>query len=210
MLAIEDITKFLIDHVEGFYADGYVPSWYIGTDHQRSKNYKGVEPPELFEAMYSSGVTIGAGCDMGQTNATYLRDYKTPQRIISQVEYYLGKKKHDALVALHEIPLRMSREDAMTLTHCVHGGYMERFVIPGYDKDSGKSFVDLPTEAQVCIASICYQKGVGGVRRTAKNTWAAFCRCDWKDAYNRLTNHSLWNDFQDRRRTEGQLLRPLF
>lgn len=202
-------TLFL-GEVEGFFERGYIPCWIAGTGKKKSKNYFGIGSPDGVVPMYSSGVTVGIGCDLGQTTEAYLDEYGVNRKLV--VEYlrpYIGLKKTAAAEMLHRKELTLSYADAMALSEAVHAGYIERFVIPGYNRDAKISFALLPKPAQICIVSMCYQKGVGGVRRDFKNTWAALCRCDWKDAYNRLTNASLWSAFQGRRKQEGELLKPL-
>lgn len=205
--------------VEGFMLRGYIPSWYAGTDRKKSLNYFGEQAPSKIEPMYSSGVTAGSGCDFGQTTMDYLYEYGLDENAVAFGVYrdlaslfspYIGKKKMAAVEALHKLPLTLTENEARALTDTVETGYITKFVIPGYNRDAVKTkFENLPSAAQACIASMCYQKGVGGVRRDFTNTWKALCRCDWQDAYNRLVNKSLWSDFKSRRSQEGELLKEV-
>lgn len=184
---------------------GYIPCHRLAGG---TANYKGHGSPTDYRAMGASGVTIATGCDLGQTNAETLYSYGLADSIVNCLVPYIGKKRDDALNVLHRIPLTISADTAEAIDLAVHGGYIRRYVIPAFERDCAKMrFADIPKQAQAAIASICFQKGVGGTKRDAPNTWTAFVRCDWNDAASRLCNRALWNEYQNRRVKEGEMLK---
>lgn len=188
---------------------GYIPCDLVAGG---TANYEGKGDPKLYKAMGDSGVTIATGCDLGQTTLDTLLKYGLDSGIAHSLVPYIGKnvRQDAALRKLHEMPLTISLDVAHAIDRAVHTGYLHSYVIPAYDKHFPKDkFADLPKQAQAAILSICFQKGVGGTKRDAPNTWAAFCRGDWADASKRLCNASFWEGYQGRRRQEGILLKEV-
>lgn len=60
----------------------------------------------------NSGITIGAGVDLGQQSETDLRAAGEPEPIIEKVRPYLGRKKEEAKRFLAEHPLTLCEEEA--------------------------------------------------------------------------------------------------
>lgn len=172
-------------------------------------NYYGGPNPERYVPMGISGVTIGTGVDLGQTNKDTLGDMGVDPGIVNQFRPYLGQRKAAAVAVLHRLPLTLSQAvadelDAAMLNHHITkiADYYDRAVgLPG-------RFVTLPWQAQAVIVSIQYQRGVNSPRKYP-NTWGAFVNQDWKDAAARLKNGRLWSGYQNRRRLEGELLEEL-
>lgn len=46
------------------------------------------------------------------------------------------------------LPLSVSSDAAAEIDHCVHQGYLNRYVRPAYEKAAGVSFDELPKQAQ--------------------------------------------------------------
>ena len=172
-------------------------------------NYYGGPNPERYVPMGISGVTIGTGVDLGQTDAATLADIGVEQGIINQLRPYLGQRQAAAVAVLHRLPLTISQDvadelDAAMLNHHITkiADYYDRAVgLPG-------RFATLPWQAQAVIVSIQYQRGVKSPRKYP-NTWSALVRQDWADAAARLGNGRLWSGYQRRRRLEGRLLEEL-
>ena len=172
-------------------------------------NYYGGPNPERYVPMGISGVTIGTGVDLGQTDAATLGGMGVNPGIVNQLRPYLGQRKAAAVAVLHRLPLTLRQDtaddlDAAMLNHHVTkiADYYDRAVgVPG-------RFATLPWQAQAVIVSIQYQRGVNSPRKYP-NTWKAFVNQDWADAAARLKNVSLWSGYQRRRRLEGQLLEQL-
>lgn len=171
-------------------------------------NYLGGPNPERYVPMGVSGVTIGTGVDLGQTDADTLRGMGVPDAVIRQLVPYLGKRKADAVRALHERPLVISAEDADVLDAAMLKHHVGK-ISARYDRDAGEgAFEKLPWQAQAVIVSIQYQRGVHSPSKY-KNTWRAFVRQDWKDAAYRLKTRRFWSGYQDRRYEEGRILEDL-
>lgn len=188
---------------------GYIPCYIRGTNRTKSKNFKGLpdQRPEDYEAMGVSGVTIATGVDLGQTDKVTLREYGVRQELIDVLMPYIGLKKDAAIHKLSQMPLRINPGDAEHLDHCVHNGYLRRYVRPAYDKASSVPFDDLPKQAQAVVFSCCYQKGCGGVRREWPRLWSYLTSQDWRAASRELKTG--FKQYKLRRSVEGRLLEEL-
>lgn len=197
------ISAFLSHpNVEGIrQTTGYIP---CNLKTGGTANYKGGPNPDRYQAMGASGVTIATGCDLGQTDAATLASYGLEDAICGIYAPYFGKKKDAAIQTLRKWPLVVTPDAARKTDEAVHGGYLRRYTIPAYEKDSGLSFASLPKGAQAAIASICFQKGVGGTRRGAPKTWKSLCEGNWKAACEELLYH--FASYQLRRAWEGRQL----
>lgn len=203
MLDMVYITDFL-KRVEGFFARLYIPCFLRSGG---SANYFGGPNPGNYIAMGASGCTVGIGCDLGQTDAKTLRGYGCAEDVIKIFTPYYGKKQTAAINILHEKPLTVPQSVAEALTIAVHEGYLARNVRPAYENDSGVKFDSLPEQAQAVVMSVCYQKGVGGVRRDWPRTWKYLTTRDWASAAHELKNG--FTQYKSRRRIEGELLEEI-
>lgn len=202
MADIAKISNFLTQ-VEGpRQTVGYIPC-YLKTGG--SANYKGGSNPERYTAMGASGVTIGTGCDLGQTSIAELQGYGlTDASLLAILSPYIGLKKTAAIQKLHQSPLVISMTNAEKLDHAVHGGYLSRYVRPAYEKKSRAKFDDLPWQAQAVVMSVCFQKGCGGVAKDWPILWGHLCACNWSAAANELRTG--FTNYLGRRRQEAELL----
>lgn len=197
------ITEFL-KKVEGFFTRLYIPCFLRSGG---TANYFGGPNPGNYVAMGASGCTVGVGCDLGQTNAKTLLSYGCADDVVQIFTPYYGKKKADAVNILHQKPLAVSENIAEALTLAVHEGYLSQNVRPAYNKVSSVLFDDLPKQAQAVVMSVCYQKGVGGVRRDWSKTWKYLTTQDWRRAAHELKNG--FTQYKTRRNIEGRLLEEL-
>lgn len=171
-------------------------------------NYTGGPNPERYLPMGVSGVTIGTGVDLGQTDARTLRGMGIPDAVISLLTPYLGKRNAAAVTALHERPLSVGKAEANLLDAAMLNHHVNK-ISARYDRNAGEgAFAALPWQAQAVIVSIQYQRGVNSPSKYP-NTWAALVRQDWADAAARLQNGSLWSGYQSRRAAEGRILEEL-
>lgn len=171
-------------------------------------NYRGGPNPDRYVPMGISGVTIATGIDLGQQSGKSLGRAGLSANAFVTLLPYLGKRKKDAVMALHGQPLAISKEDADALDHGMAGYYLD-LTLARYDRDAGAgSFASLPWQAQAAIHSILFQRGVGSPKNFP-NVWQSFVARNWRDASARLCNASLWEDYQNRRRQEGLLLKEL-
>lgn len=205
MADIKYISEFLT-RVEGpRQTRGYIPC-FVRTGG--TANYKGDADPGIYTVMGASGVTIATGCDLGQTTLDTLREYGIhKQALLQTLVPYIGLKKSAAINALYKKPLMISMEDAEIIDHAVHGGYLDKYVRPAYDRDSSVKFDDLPKQAQAVVMSLCFQKGCGGVRRDWPKTWKYLTTQNWAAASHELQYG--FTQYKNRRRIEGQLLEEL-
>lgn len=124
-------------------------------DHGGTANYYGGQNPERYVPMGISGVTIGTGVDLGQTDAATLGGMGVNSGTVNQLRPYLGQRKAAAVAVLHRLPLTLRQDvaddlDAAMLNHHVAKifGYYDRAVgVPGM-------FSRLPWQAQAVIVSI--------------------------------------------------------
>lgn len=200
MADIEYISDFLnTPGVEGKrQTRGYIPAYpgnFTGAQGQNPTRYK---------AIGASGVTIATGCDLGQTDVPTLYAYGLSDAIVNSLIPYIGLKTSRAIVKLAQLPLSISPDAAAEIDHCVHRGYLDRYVRPAYEKTSGVNFDDLPKQAQAVIFSCCFQKGCGGVRRDWPKLWGYLTRRDWNGGANELKYG--FTQYVGRRRIEGELL----
>lgn len=171
-------------------------------------NYKGGPNPERYVAMGASGVTIGTGVDLGQTNKDTLRGMGVSNAVVYKLMPYLEQSRAAAVDALHRLPLTLSQAAADELDEAMLNHHISK-ISAYYDAatDPG-TFASLPWQAQAAIVSIQYQRGVKSPRKYP-NTWKAFVNQDWKDAAYRLGTGRFWTGYQGRRRLESELLKEL-
>lgn len=203
MANIAYISEFL-KRVEGSFTRLYIPCF---KKTGGSANYFGGANPENYTAMGASGCTIGVGCDLGQTNGAELLEYGLDPAIADIFDPYYGKKRDVAIRALHKSPLTVSQTVADAMSYAVHTGYLNKYARPAYDKDAKIKFDNLPLQAQAVVMSVCYQKGVGGVRRDWPRTWRYLTSGDWMRAASELKFG--FSSYVGRRRIEGELLEEL-
>ena len=200
---------FDVLHTPGFEGPqqlrGYIPCNLVGGG---TANYYGGPNPERYDPMGISGVTIGTGVDLGQTDAATLQKLGVSESLTTLFRPYLGKRQTAAVCALRAAPLTIGAEDADRLDAAMLGHHIEK-ISRRYDRDAGSgAFAELPWQAQAVIVSIQYQRGVNSPYKYP-NTWAALVRRDWADAARRLKTGSYWSGYQQRRALEGALLEEL-
>ena len=202
-----DKIKEVLEKFEGKpQTTGYIPCYIINS--KKTINYKGIGDPSKYDPMGISGVTIGIGVDLGQTDEITLKKINVPDDIIIYLKYYLGKKDKEAVYTLHEKPLQLDKKDVDILDNCMHL-YHINMISKRYDKDAGENkFINLPWQAQAVIVSILYQRGINSPKKFP-NTWNALINQDWKKASQLFQNPSLWNNYQNRRKEEGKILEQL-
>lgn len=203
MLDMPYIEAFL-SKVEGpRQTRGYIPC-FLGSG---TANYRGEGDPSRYRAMGASGVTIATGCDLGQTTRKTLLSWGLPDAVASLYSFYFGKRKDQAIAALHSRPLTITAEAAAATDLAVHTGYLNRLVRPAFERASSLKFNDLPSQAQAVVMSVCFQKGCGGVARDWPILWGALTSGNWQLASRELMTG--FRDYRTRRLEEGKLLAGL-
>lgn len=181
---------------------GYIPCDLVGGG---TANYKGGPNPERYVPMGVSGVTIGTGVDLGQTDAATLARIGVSAATVNSLRPYLGQSGPAAVAVLHRLPLYVSQAVAEELDSAMIDHHISK-IASYYDAAAGVgTFARLPWQAQAAIVSIQYQRGVKSPRKYP-NTWADFVGRNWPGAARRLMNGSLWDRYQSRRAAEGRLL----
>lgn len=184
---------------------GYIP---CNLNTGGTANYYGGPNPERYEPMGISGVTIGTGVDLGQTDAATLQKLGVPESLTTLFQPYLGKQDVAAVYSLHAAPLSIGKPEADILDKAMLHHHVNK-IAARYDRDAGAgAFESIPWQAQAVIVSIQYQRGVNSPSRYP-NTWAALVRRDWADAAARFKNGSLWSGYQSRREAEGKILEEI-
>lgn len=187
---------------------GYIPCRRLSGG---TENYTGREPVTDYEAMGSSGVTVGVGVDLGQQSALQLRRWGVSDGTIEAILIYIGLQCGAALRALRNRPLTLTPEQARELTDAEHRGYMDDVVAPWWDRGRHTlAYASLPWQVQAVVFSLVYQCGVRGAERRAPVTLTALRRGDWAKASAALLDRDGWGgEYLGRRAAEGRLLREI-
>ena len=157
--------KFLNCH-EGFTLCGYVPI-----------------DPKSGEVLGHSGVTIGAGVDLGSKSRASFPSVSS--ELVDKVVPYFGLIKSDAACAAIERPLTLTEAEANTLTEAIRNVTVKD-ISRRYDNDKDKKaleFKSLPRGTRTAIVSVWYQ--FGNPRRFA-TFWSFVKKNDWKNAIKEL------------------------
>ncbi len=171
-----------IEDREGNTTDGYVPTDKSG------------------DALGHSGVTIGAGVDLGSRSEQSLRDIGVKESTITTLLPYLGKKKADAIKSLDSSPLSLSDDDTTQLNKSVKKQELEN-VRRQFNRDSDTDLADLTPEQQTAITSLLFQYGSSSRVPTA---WGHATKGRWGDYKKELENFG--DKYPTRRKKEAGLL----
>ena len=153
---------------EGFTLCGYVP---IKTDSG--------------EVLGQSGVTIGAGVDLGSKSRSSFSSLS--RTLVQKVEPYFGLKKNLAACAAIERPLNLTLEEANNLTEVVTNNTVIQ-VSNKYDKEKSTkalAFASLPRGIRTAIVSVWYQFGNPLIY---PKFWGFVTKNDWDNAVKELRN----------------------
>ena len=159
--------KFLTCH-EGSTSCGYVPI-----------------DPKSGEVLGESGVTIGAGVDLGSKSRASLASLSST--LVDKLEPYFGLKRNLAACAAIERPLQLTEAEAMLVTDAIKN-ITDYQVLKRYnmDKDpSALNFTSLPRGIRTAIVSVWYQFGSPPAYPTF---WGFVKNNDWDNAVKELRN----------------------
>lgn len=154
-----------------------------------------------------SGVTVGTGVDLGARSKADLDALGISEALSKKIEPYLGKKDSDAVKAIKQSPLKLTRDEAAELDTAVKAD------IFGTVEDkltaSGVDFKTLPEEAQTVIKSISYNFGKNFDEKLP-SLWNAITSEDWPKLQELLVN-TKWKqpELVARRKREADLLGAL-
>ncbi len=159
--------KFLYCH-EGFTLCGYVPI-----------------DPRSGEVLGHSGVTIGAGVDLGSKSRASFPSVSST--LVDKLEPYLKRKRNLAACAVIERPLRLTQAEANTSTEAVTNDIVKE-VSKKYDSDKDNNtlpFASLPRGIRTAIVSVWYQFGYP---KAYPSFWNSVRKNDWDNAIKELRN----------------------
>ena len=163
-------TLFVICH-EGFSTCGYVPL-----------------NSETGEVAGMSGVTIGAGVDLGSKDRNYFTSIGvTDNTLLDQLEPYFGLTRNAAACAILNRPLVVTSMEANLLTEKVKNDIATR-VEQRYDQNRQPGtmrFRDLPRGIRTAIADVWFQFGLPPAY---PSFWGFVTKNDWKGAVKELRN----------------------
>ncbi|MFN7854172.1 MAG: pesticin C-terminus-like muramidase, partial [Dolichospermum sp.] len=153
------------------------------------------------KAIENSGVTVGTGIDLGQTNEAGIDALNIPQELKDKLKPYTGKTKQDAIDYLKDHPLTLSKEEVASLDNVVINKVTDN-LIKKYNADSKIPFNELPSEAQTVIYSVEHQ--YGNAKTKTPNFWKQVTEQRWDDAVKNLENFG--DKYPTRRNKEADLL----
>ena len=159
--------KFLSCH-EGFTSCGYVPV-----------------NPKTGGVLGQSGVTIGAGVDLGSKSRASFPT--VPGFIVNKLEPYFGLRRNLAACAAIELPLRLTTVEADNLTDAIENDVVHK-VSKQYDNDKHEkalAFESVPRGIRTAIVSVWYQFGSP---EKFPNFWSYVTRNNWDNAIKELRN----------------------
>ena len=163
-------TRFVICH-EGFSTCGYVPL-----------------DSKTGEVAGRSGVTIGAGVDLGSKDRNYFTSIGvTGSALLNQLEPYFGLTRNDAACAILNRRLTITSAEANLLTENVKNDIATR-VEQRYNQNRQSEtmpFRSLPRGIRTAIADVWFQFGLP---EAYPNFWRFVTKNDWKKAVKELRN----------------------
>jgi hypothetical protein len=141
-----------------------------------------------YQPTSSSGVTIGAGVDLSQTQAQEMQNYGVPPSIIDHLKSWMVPASQvQATVETYGWPT-LSSTDAQTLSQDVFNGIYNQ--VSGYfnaQNAYGFAFDTLPGGVQTAIVDAAYPNGVHlweAASPYARDMWADALAGNWAAALN--------------------------
>jgi len=191
-----------------------LPKWsykYLGGEEQKDfvdafleKQEGGLKTSGYWGGNEKSGVTVGAGVDLGQWRLEDLQKVGIKGSVLAQVYPYLGVQGSKVKNGLDKVPLKLSEEDARELTEKVKLS-IKNEVGEKYRELSGKPIDELPVQAQAVIYSLGYNYGTNVDKKQAK-LFGALTDGDWGTAAKLLTKIRSNPELKSRRIEEANLL----
>lgn len=194
-----DFISDILARFEGVMCSGYVPC-------QRKNFYGYGNAADFGTPLGASGVTIGAGLDLGQQDAAALERMGLASELRTLFRPYLGKKRVAAMQALAAAPLSISEEQCIALNRAVHADYIRRAAAL-YDRHAEQPFADIPAQAQAVLVSLFYQLGSpfpSGSHPGYPTVFDHLCHARWQAAVQELRTG--FRRYASRRKQEGDIL----
>jgi GH24 family phage-related lysozyme (muramidase) len=150
-----------------------------------------------------SGVTIADGFDLGQMTASEFSKLPISDALKAKLQPYVGLTSLKAQAYVKAHPLTINQDELQQLNQVAANKILQPLV-KAYNQASGKSFLDLPSNAQTAIFSYAYQHGAGFMKKSsAGQLWHCFISQDWKKASQLLRASKM---YASRRAQEANLL----
>lgn len=151
----------------------------------------------------NSGVTIADGFDLGQRKLAEFNKLPITAALKAKLQPYVGLTRFAAKDFVKAHPLTIN-EDELKQLNIVAGNMILRPLMKAYNKSGGKSFLELPAQAQTVIFSYAYQHGPGFMHKGAgKELWSYFVTQNWSKAKAALRSSK---KYTGRRQQEASLL----
>ena len=195
-----DFISAFLTRMEERHCVAYIPC--------KRRNFDGHDKAaDCGEPVGQSGVTIGAGLDLGQQGEADLRRMGLERELIDLFRPYLGKKRVSAMQALAAAPLTITESQCDAVNRAVHTDYIRR-AADLYDRNTGGlPFAELPQESQAVIVSLFYQLGSPFPSKSHTGypvLYGYLCRGYWQAAALELKTG--FKKYIYRRHQEGELL----
>ncbi len=191
-VSVEDEKKHSIDYSFIEKKEGYKKTAYVPKDADGN-------------VLGASGVTIGAGIDLGQRTLEEVEDSGLDSETIEKLKPFIGKKGEDAVSYLKDNPLTLKDDKIQTLQKKVYDKNISPY-IDYYEKKTDKKFNDLDPKVQTAIGSVVTQYGPDLEKRTP-NFNTNIINDDISGMKKELENFG--DDYPTRRKSEASLLENL-
>ena len=154
-----------------------------------------------------SGVTIGAGIDLGGMTVSQLTGYGMPSAFVELLKPYLGLQGQAALSYLDAHPLTIPQNLVSSLDQLQNDVEMKTInkVASLYTADASPhvNFFQLPAGAQTAIVDLAFQYG-SNLAKAAPIFWGQVTHGQWSAAVTNLNNFG--DSYPSRRESEGALI----
>jgi GH24 family phage-related lysozyme (muramidase) len=148
-----------------------------------------------------SGVTIGAGFDIGNHSVQELYSFNFSIPLLNKLLPYANLTSASATISLNKNPLELSDAEVQELDAKVRVKYAKQ-VEDEYDAYSDFTFSFLDTAKQTVLMSVAYQ--YGSLRKECPKFFNAMTKGLWMAAVNELRNFG--DVYRPRRLREAKLL----
>lgn len=148
---------------------------------------RGYVPTQNGIPLGQSGVTVGAGVDLGHWTEAQLIRRRVPRSIIERVRPFLGLRGYAALEVASD--LRLTPTEARELSRIIQGDIVDA-IKDRYDraiKPGAVRWDYLPSACKTVVTSVGFQYGPAMSRRTP-TFWKHVTAQDWGAATGELRN----------------------
>lgn len=196
-------SPFYGTHVPGDGSGAWNPSAHPNINYNFLEQKEGGVKVKGYVPMKGhSGVTIGAGVDLGQHTASELRSWGVSENLIAKFTPYFGLQLQQAQNYLDSHPLVISQAEANTISQLAENAFTTTMA-NSYNQATGKNFFSLSQGAQTAVVDVAYQYGTS-LKDATPNFWHQVTSGDWNGAVANLNNFG--DDSAGRRQDEASLI----